>query len=146
MQCAACHAFIPLDSAFCHKCGVRVQKAVTGPTQRLVPAANETTRSQAISATPAEPPAEVGDIRRGECPKCGSHDIVPNRPILDHGHAQVYDLQLELDERPEALLFKGQHVSSILAAWICGACGYTELYATNHQQLYTLYRRSPNRR
>jgi len=44
------------------------------------------------------------------------------------------------------MIFKGQRVTSILMAWICGACGYTELYATDHQQLYDIYQRNRDRR
>jgi predicted nucleic-acid-binding Zn-ribbon protein len=145
MQCAACHAFIPHDAVFCHKCGTRAQEAATGLTQRLSATPNQGTSLDMPSTPHLEPSAKAGDIRCGECPKCGSHEIVPNLPILDHGHKSDYDLQLELAERPGALLFKGQRVTSTLMACICGACGYTELYATDHQQIYSLYQRSDRR-
>jgi hypothetical protein len=37
------------------------------------------------------------------------------------------------------LIFKGA-VSSKLRAWICGACGFTELYVTNPQKLLEAFR------
>jgi hypothetical protein len=67
---------------------------------------------------------------------------VPNRSIIDHSYGTTYDLETTLDERPEALIFKGWQVSSILTAWICGGCGYTELYASNHEELFALYKRA----
>ncbi len=141
MQCYVCHSFIPQDAAFCHKCGVRQRGAITGPTQRLQPSVSPS----AEHAEPAQAPIATADIRRGICPKCGSYDIIPNRPILDHSYGTIYDLETKLDERPEALIFKGQQVSSILTAWICGSCGYIELYASNYDQLFALYNRSRQR-
>jgi len=82
-------------------------------------------------------------MREGACPKCGSADIVPNRPIRDLGHGNsVHELTTRVEERPDALIFKGETVESYLRAWVCGECGYTELYATDHRYLFDLYTRA----
>ena len=139
MQCHVCHSLIAQDAAFCHTCGVPQRGAVTGPTQ---PLQSPPEPPPAADVARTRPASSSSDIRGGVCPKCGSQDIVPNRPIIDHSYGTTYDLETTLDERPEALIFKGWQVSSILTAWICGACGYTELYASNHEELFALYKRA----
>ena len=82
-------------------------------------------------------------MKDGICPKCGSQDIIPGVPPMDRGHYnRIHNLGVELFERPRALLFQGRRSTGDLRAWICGWCGYTELYTDNHQELYAIYRRS----
>lgn len=79
-------------------------------------------------------------IKDGCCPKCGSVDVIPNVYVLDYpathstGNVQVVVLQ-----NPDAWFNKGE-VSTSLKAWVCGACGYTELYAKNPAALLAAYR------
>lgn len=80
------------------------------------------------------------------CPKCGSRDIIPNVAVIDRGHGDGYhDLHVEIVERPQALIFSGAHAASELRAWICGACGFSELYAARPRELLEIYRRSRGR-
>ena len=77
------------------------------------------------------------------CPKCNSGELIPNVRILDKRDrgACSDDLQVEVQEAPGALLFKGNHHGK-LRATICGACGFTELYATNPKELLFAYKKA----
>lgn len=79
-------------------------------------------------------------MRDGKCPKCGSSEVVPSVRVLDRGDGNwTSDLQVAVDAKPDALLFKGRQKSS-LTARVCSACGYAELYATDPQALLAAYR------
>ena len=76
------------------------------------------------------------------CPKCGSHDLIPDVRIVDRGDGNVRrDLQVEVYESPDALIFKGTHAGS-LSVSICGQCGYAELYVSNSAELLEVYRQN----
>ena len=77
------------------------------------------------------------------CPKCNSGELIPNVRILDKRDrgACSDDLQVEVQEAPGALLFKGNHRGK-LRAIICGACGFTELYATDPQELLLAHKKA----
>ncbi len=78
----------------------------------------------------------------GKCPKCGSDDIVPHVMVADRNHTNgEQDLQLRVDARPDALFFT-HAARSPLAAYVCAACGYTELYATRPLELREAHRES----
>jgi ribosomal protein S27AE len=80
-------------------------------------------------------------MQHGQCPKCGSSDVIPEVYLLDRGHGdRQYNLQAIVEENPDAWLFKGT-VRSSLKAWVCGACGYTELYANNPAALLAAHRK-----
>ena len=70
-----------------------------------------------------------------KCPKCGSTEILADAKAIDRGHS---DLQREFSVatfgKPDALIFKEQHKSTI-SAWVCGQCGYLELYADSPSSL-----------
>jgi hypothetical protein len=80
-------------------------------------------------------------MQQGSCPKCGSRDVIPNVYVMDLGHANYpHNLKVSVEEHPNAWLFKGE-VRSSLKAWVCGACGFTELYAKNPRGLLVAYRK-----
>lgn len=80
-------------------------------------------------------------MRDGQCPKCGCTDVIPNVSVMDHTAALAWEnLSAVVEENPNAWLFTGQ-VKTSLKAWVCGACGYTELYATNPATLLAAYRK-----
>jgi ribosomal protein S27AE len=85
-------------------------------------------------------------MKDGNCPKCGSQDILPGAPIMDRSHAYTFDLKVEVFEKPKAILLKGRRSTGSLRAWICGKCGYTELFTDNHQELYNTFQRSKEQR
>jgi predicted nucleic-acid-binding Zn-ribbon protein len=79
------------------------------------------------------------------CPKCRSQKIIPDVSIEDRGMSNVpWNLSVRVEEKPDALLFKGRH-TDILKAWVCGECGYTELYVENPQALYAAYTKALER-
>ncbi|HLK59900.1 MAG TPA: hypothetical protein VKU00_25285 [Chthonomonadaceae bacterium] len=81
-------------------------------------------------------------IARTQCAKCGSHKIIPEARIWVRGPSDMTnELQVEVNEKPNALLFKGAHYG-VLRAWICGTCGFTELYVNNPEELYTAYEKN----
>jgi ribosomal protein S27AE len=74
-------------------------------------------------------------MRKGPCPKCSSSVVIEGGRIFDHFQGAVKsDLAVTVYERPEAWLFKGA-VATSLRAWVCGSCGYTELYVENPKTL-----------
>jgi predicted nucleic-acid-binding Zn-ribbon protein len=80
-------------------------------------------------------------MKNGICPKCDSRDIIPDVRVIDRtGDGNIAkDLTAQLYEKPYALLFKGAK-SYAIRAWICGACGYTELYTEIPKELFSMYK------
>ena len=73
------------------------------------------------------------------CTRCGSDEVIPRVRVVERGDGNTrYDLQLEVQRRPNAVLFKRPERSS-LSAVACGACGFTELYAEVPRALYAAY-------
>jgi predicted nucleic-acid-binding Zn-ribbon protein len=78
-------------------------------------------------------------MNQTNCSKCQSNKIIPNVHIRDYGdYNSNNQLSVEVYEKPDAIIFKGAHPGA-LNAWICGECGYTELYVENPQELYLAY-------
>jgi hypothetical protein len=95
----------------------------------------------AASAVTLEPPVATplteDSIPRASCPKCGSHKVIPR--VLDRdGEAFDKSLSVRIDRNPQALLFKGSEVVE-LRAWICGLCGFAELYVTQPALLWSAF-------
>ena len=109
MQCFNCQAMLPLDARFCPMCGAP-QQAVTGPTQRLVP-----------------PNAVAQSLANGLCPKCGSTEIyVDERGLVNADRGGALALTLYHGWRGR---------SALISTYICGTCGYIELYAAEKSLL-----------
>lgn len=78
-------------------------------------------------------------MKSGICPKCQSQNVIPHVRILDYYDALgASNLKAVVYENPNALFFSGEHKSS-LTAWICGECGYTELFVDRPQELFAVY-------
>ena len=78
-------------------------------------------------------------VDRAHCSRCGSDEIVPRARVIDRGdHNWRYDLQIEVQRRPNALLFKGAERSNV-SAQLCAACGYVEFSADMPQALYATH-------
>lgn len=74
------------------------------------------------------------------CAKCNSDKIIPEARIIDKGDSNIAsNLQVVIDENPEAFFFKGR-IPSNLFAKVCGTCGFTEIYAQDYDSLYTAYK------
>ena len=70
------------------------------------------------------------------CGHCGSDEVIPRVRVVDRGEGNgTYDLQVEVQLRPEAKIFK-QAKRSNLYATMCGRCGFTELFADLPRTLY----------
>lgn len=77
--------------------------------------------------------------RSGECPKCNSTSIVPDITVVDYSRSQFAgNMQLVFERNPTALLFKDK-MSANIKAWVCGSCGYMELYTDMHHDVLQAY-------
>jgi predicted nucleic-acid-binding Zn-ribbon protein len=75
-------------------------------------------------------------VRDTGCPKCGSSEIIVDAEVRDYDANYYRNLSAHVPLRtPAGGFFKKTSESSELRAWICGGCGYTELYATNFRDL-----------
>jgi predicted nucleic-acid-binding Zn-ribbon protein len=73
------------------------------------------------------------------CAKCSSPNVIPKVRVIDHwGWNLTKDLTIELYDNPQALVHKGALTMS-LYAWVCGECGYTELYVDDPKELFFKY-------
>lgn len=70
--------------------------------------------------------------RQDQCPKCDSTRVIDDVQVVD-GTLQE-SLKAQVHSRPQAKLFKGT-VGVRMKARVCGACGFTELYADNPARL-----------
>ena len=70
------------------------------------------------------------------CPKCGSSEIMHDAEVRDYDASAYRRLSVHVAlKKPEGGFFKKTTESGELLASVCGDCGYTELYATNHQAM-----------
>src|SRR5215211_5619344 len=73
------------------------------------------------------------------CARCGSDEVMPRVRVAERGDDNMrYDLQVEIQRRPNAVFFKRPQRAD-LTARVCGACGYTELYVNAPGELYTAF-------
>ncbi len=72
-----------------------------------------------------------------ECPKCGSSNIVPKQKIVSSESGLDYRMIVRLRERTGTWRVKNH--DHPIVAWICGACGYTELYTAKAKELSDAY-------
>lgn len=74
------------------------------------------------------------------CRACNSDRVIPpsaNR-IAYYGNSGLTALHVIVDGDPSALLMKDRQDSD-LQAFICGACGHLEMFATEPAKLYDKY-------
>jgi predicted nucleic-acid-binding Zn-ribbon protein len=72
--------------------------------------------------------AARGRALTSHCPKCHSTRLAAGVRVAERSPSNLTGLlSLEVDERPEALVFKKTHRYP-LTATVCGDCGFTELY------------------
>ena len=70
-----------------------------------------------------------------KCHICQSERIIPELQIWDHGDTEM---QVVMDTKPHAALFKGWRRSK-LRAWACVDCEHVEFYIENLEDLYDAY-------
>lgn len=83
-------------------------------------------------------------MKNGKCPNCGSKKIMTDLEVRDDGRNSSHPLHVVVDEPEPArhgpVWVQGQSVGELYAS-VCADCGYTELYATNLDELYESYRK-----
>ena len=73
------------------------------------------------------------------CARCGTEAIIPRVRVCDRDEGGMNrELQVEVQRRPNAMLFKRAERSAV-SAQVCGACGYAELYVEAPRALYAAY-------
>lgn len=78
----------------------------------------------------------MSGLKDGECPKCGSTEIVDNAQLADRkgDYNQTADAVVRLITRPNAMVFKDP-IDFKLQPYICGGCGYLESYVEKPDRL-----------
>lgn len=77
----------------------------------------------------------MSGLKDGECPKCGSNEIIDNAQLADqHENIHTADQAVRLITRPNALIFKDPIVFKLQPS-ICGGCGYLESYVEKPDRL-----------
>jgi formate dehydrogenase assembly factor FdhD len=76
------------------------------------------------------------------CNRCGSDAVIPRLRVIERGDSNArYDLQVEVQRRPNAVLFKRPERST-LSAQVCGACGHSEFFADAPRALFAAYQQA----
>ncbi|MCP4131090.1 MAG: hypothetical protein GY754_08930 [bacterium] len=111
-ECPRCHSAVEDESPICTNC-------------------------QYVNAEKFEPPKKV---RRKEryCPKCNSKRIFPSVRIIDSGEGFSRDLEIEIDEKPGNMLFKGSR-RFLVSGSLCSDCGNLELSVEDTSPLKEIY-------
>jgi predicted nucleic-acid-binding Zn-ribbon protein len=144
--CPKCREDVENTFEVCWNCGT----ARDGSEDAAFRRAEDLEPEDLESARPVVPEERIVDkpVARDKhlaCSKCGCANVIPDVRIIDRGDGNwKLDLQVELYEHPDALLFKGTHQGTLRAA-ICGRCGHAELYVTNPGDLWAAYQRSRER-
>lgn len=73
------------------------------------------------------------------CARCGSDAVIPRVRVSERGDDNMrYDLEVEVQRRPNAMLFKRPERSALWAQ-VCGACGHVVLHADAPGALYAAW-------
>jgi hypothetical protein len=64
--------------------------------------------------------------------------VIQRAMVVDFGQGGERDLKVRVDADPTAMVFK-KSTRSDVHAWICGQCGYLELYADDPADLYNAF-------
>jgi hypothetical protein len=67
--------------------------------------------------------------------------VIPRVRVAARGDGGYYDLQAEVQRRPNAKLFKGAERSAVFAQ-MCGECGHLEFFADMPRALYAVYQQA----
>jgi hypothetical protein len=86
----------------------------------------------------------MGETTR-QCSVCGSSKVIPEVTINDKGFLATYDLAIEIQGKPDALVFREPRLGVLMAA-ICGECGHVDLTAKKPHLLWKTYRKQQDAR
>ncbi len=153
-ECCKCHEQNEETFSLCWSCGTSKDGIEDLSFQRVEEIASSSIKGQPVLVTstgiintdyPETIYPNQQTVEQMVCLKCGSEDIIPNVRIVTYTEEfnlkLAQDLQVEIYENPEALVFKGTHTERLTAS-ICGQCGYTEMYVSNPQNLRNTYRKN----
>ena len=68
------------------------------------------------------------------CPRCNSTKIISDAKVISKGYHPGLT-KVSVIRHPHAMIFEDPEEAD-LKAWICGNCGYTEIYADDPQRLF----------
>lgn len=145
-KCCKCHEENEESFEVCWSCGTSKDGIESLSFQKVDEIDPSSIKGQPVIVTStgiAESSSTYPDQQKVEllvCLKCGSSDIIPDVRVFTHVEGFARDLQVEIYENPKALMFKGSRTGT-LTAFICGQCGYTEMYASNAQYLLDTYKK-----
>jgi len=75
--------------------------------------------------------------RSGKCPKCESKNLIADAKVLDRGAYNIPSAISVATFRDPDVAIVDEKRSSKVSAWVCGACGFLELYADVPKSLTT---------
>jgi predicted nucleic-acid-binding Zn-ribbon protein len=82
-------------------------------------------------------------MQNGTCPKCGTKDVIPKLTVI--GNTQmlsgIYVELIEPDPPNRPFVWKPGYEQSRFLAWVCGNCGYSEMYATRPKEMLAAYQK-----
>ncbi len=94
----------------------------------------------------SEPGPHPATIATQRWPKCDSTRLATDIRVGDLGDGNYSrELSLEIQERPEALIFKRTQRYP-LKATVCGDCGFTEFYASYPADLLKVHEEQKRRK
>ena len=73
-----------------------------------------------------------------KCAKCGCGAVIQRAMVIDRSQGGEQDLNFRVDAQPTALVFK-KSARAAIHAYICSACGFTELYADDPAKLHEAF-------
>lgn len=72
-------------------------------------------------------------MKNGTCPKCGSNEIISELNIRGGESHPPYVQVVEPAPANRPFVWMPKSEQGHFRAWVCGACGYTEIYTDNYQ-------------
>jgi len=133
-RCGKCNVEHPDTLGICVNCGY-VKDGI--PELEVEMADDPTAIREGIPEITPEHDELYVDASR-QCPKCHSADIIWNARTWGYRGTATH---VAVHEYPGALIMKGTEFGE-LKACICGQCGFTEFYVSNHRALFKAYRKS----
>jgi len=70
-----------------------------------------------------------------QCPKCKSTEVITDLALQTSGDLPSFVKVSEPDPPNKPFIWIAKSEQSYFTANVCGACGYTEFYATNYKGL-----------